>query len=290
MGNLTNPTYVSAVLKRFGFSFQKKYGQNFLIDDNILSKIIENADIRKGDVVLEIGPGIGTMTEELSKAASKVIAVEIDNHLIPILEDTLFSQKNVIIINNDILKTDIESIAEEHNEGKPIKVVANLPYYITTPIIMELLEKKLPIESITVMVQKEVASRMMTGPGSKEYGALSLAVAYYTTPEIVCDVPANCFMPKPNVDSSVIKLVINKDCPVKVESEELLFDCIRASFNQRRKTLANGLKNYPKLGLSKEQVNEAINNSNFRPDIRGEALSLEEFALLSNNIYKIKNK
>lgn len=289
MGNLTNPTYVTAVLKRFGFSFQKKYGQNFLIDDNILTRIVESADIKSDDVVLEIGPGIGTMTEELSKAASKVIAVEIDTELIPILEDTLFNCSNVTIINNDILKTDIESIGVEYNAGKPLKVVANLPYYITTPIIMELLEKKLPIESITVMVQKEVASRMMTGPGSKDYGALSLAVQYYTTPEIVCNVPASCFMPKPNVDSTVIKLTVNEECPVKVESEELLFDCIRASFNQRRKTLANGLKNYAKLGLSKEQVTEAIAKANFRPDIRGEVLTLEEFALLSNYIYEIKN-
>ena len=286
MGNLTNPTYISAVLNRFDFSFQKKYGQNFLIDDNILSKIIDSAEITKEDTVLEIGPGIGTMTEELAKAASEVICVEIDSHLIPILEDTLFNYSNITIINNDILKTDIESISREYNKGRPLKVVANLPYYITTPIIMRLLENKLPIESITVMVQKEVAQRMITGPGSKDYGALSLAVQYYTRPEIVCDVPASCFMPRPKVDSIVIKLTINQEYTTEVDNEELLFDCIRASFNQRRKTLANGLKNYPKLNLSKEQIGKALSKA----DIRGEVLNLEEFAKLSNTINKIQNE
>lgn len=289
MGNLTNPTYISAVLKRFDFSFQKKYGQNFLIDDNILSKIIDSANITKEDCVLEIGPGIGTMTEELAKAASEVICVEIDSHLIPILEDTLFNYSNITIINNDILKTDIEDISEKYNDGKPFKVVANLPYYITTPIIMQLLESRLPIESITVMVQKEVAKRMITGPGSKDYGALSLAVQYYTKPEIVCEVPASCFMPKPNVDSTVIKLTVNQENTTKVDNEELLFDCIRASFNQRRKTLANGLKNYPKLNLSKEQIAKALSKANLRQDIRGEVLTLEEFEELSNIINQIQN-
>ena len=289
MGNLTNPTYISAVLNRFDFSFQKKYGQNFLIDDNILSKIIDSANITKEDTVLEIGPGIGTMTEELAKAASEVICVEIDSHLIPILEDTLFNYSNITIINNDILKTDIEEISKKYNNGKPFKVVANLPYYITTPIIMQLLENKLPIESITVMVQKEVAQRMITGPGSKDYGALSLAVQYYTKPEIVCDVPANCFMPKPNVDSTVIKLTVNQEYTTVVDNEELLFDCIRASFNQRRKTLSNGLKNYPKLNLDKEQIAKALSKANLRQDIRGEVLTLDEFIELSNIINQIQN-
>lgn len=284
MGNLTNPTYISAVLRRFDFSFQKKYGQNFLIDDNILSRIIESADITKKDTVLEIGPGIGTMTEELAKVASEVICVEIDSNLIPILEDTLFNYSNITIINNDILKTDIEDISKKHNNGRPLKVVANLPYYITTPIIMQLLESKLPIDSITVMVQKEVAKRMITGPGTKDYGALSLAVLYYTSPEIVCEVPASCFMPRPKVDSTVIKLTLNQEFTTKVISEEVLFDCIRASFNQRRKTLANGLKNYPKLNLNKEQIAKALSKANLRPDIRGEVLNLEEFIELSNII------
>nr|MCR4611388.1 16S rRNA (adenine(1518)-N(6)/adenine(1519)-N(6))-dimethyltransferase RsmA [Lachnospiraceae bacterium] len=228
------------------------------------------------------------MTEELSKRAGKVIAVEIDSNLIPILEETLFNYSNITIINNDILKTDIEALAKEYNDSKPLKVVANLPYYITSPIIMELLEKKLPIESITVMVQKEVALRMITGPGSKDYGALSLAVLYYTTPEIVCNVSANCFMPKPNVDSSVIRLSVNKIPSVVVKSEELLFKCIRASFNQRRKTLLNGLKNYPKLDLSRDEIVEAIEMSKLRADVRGETLTLEEFGILADNIYHIK--
>lgn len=291
MGNLANPSYVSAVLSRFGFTFQKKYGQNFLIDDNILCKIIESADITKDDVVLEIGPGIGTMTEELAKAAKHVIAVEIDTHLIPILEETLFSYSNITIINEDILKADIYEIAKEYNDSKPLKVVANLPYYITTPIIMELLEKRLPIESITVMVQKEVADRMMTGPGSKDYGALSLAVQYYSTPHIVCQVPAGCFMPKPNVDSAVIQLVTNKNAPVEVKSEELLFNCIRASFNQRRKTLANGLKNYSRISANKEIITASIVDAGFAENIRGETLTLTEFAHLSNILYeKLKQK
>lgn len=289
MGNLTNPTYISAVLNRFDFSFQKKYGQNFLIDDNILSKIIDSAKITKEDTVLEIGPGIGTMTEELAKAASEVICVEIDSHLIPILEDTLFNYSNITIINNDILKIDIEEISKKYNNGKPFKVVANLPYYITTPIIMQLLENKLPIESITVMVQKEVAQRMITGPGSKDYGALSLAVQYYTKPEIVCDVPASCFMPRPKVDSTVIKLTINQEYTTEVDNEELLFDCIRASFNQRRKTLSNGLKNFPKLNLDKEQIAKALSKANLRQDIRGEVLTLDEFIELSNIINQIQN-
>ena len=286
MGNLTNPTYVSAVLKRFGFTFQKKYGQNFLIDDNILSKIIENADIRKGDVVLEIGPGIGTMTEELSKAASKVIAVEIDNHLIPILEDTLFNHNNVTIINNDILKTDIESIAAEYNEGKPIKVVANLPYYITTPIIMELLEKKLPIESITVMVQKEVALRMQAGPGSKDYGALSLAIQYYTEPELVCIAAPDDFMPSPKVESAVIHLKMREEPAVTDVDENALFTVIKAVFAQRRKTLLNSLSNGPGMTNDKQKIRDVICDMGWEETIRGEKLTLEEFASLTREMTK----
>lgn len=289
MGNLSSPIYIQAILNRYDYRAQKKFGQNFLIDDNILQEIVDAAGVSEEDTVLEIGPGIGTLTEELAKRAREVIAVEIDSNLIPILEETLFNYSNITIINNDILKTDIGKIADEHNNGKPLKVVANLPYYITSPIIMELLERQLPIESITVMVQKEVAERMVTGPGSKDYGALSLAVQYYTTPEIICNVSANCFMPRPNVDSTVIRLMVNVDPIVSVTSEKLLFDCIRASFNQRRKTLANGLKNYPPLGLSREQAAKAIELSGFRADVRGETLTLQEFAILADNVYDIKS-
>ncbi len=290
MGNLTNPTYVKSILDRFDFSFRKKYGQNFLIDDNILSEIIGSADISKADTVLEIGPGIGTLTEELCKNAGKVIAVEIDSELIPILEDTLFNYSNITIVNNDILKVDIEKLTEEYNNGERFKVVANLPYYITSPIIMELLERRLPIESITLMVQKEVAERMTAGPGTKDYGSLSLAVRYYTTPEIICNVSPSCFMPKPKVESSVIKLIVNEKPPYDVNDEELLFHIIRASFNQRRKTLANGLNNYPKLNYSKDQIKEAIEMSGFRPDVRGETLTLEEFITLTNNLSTFTGK
>ena len=290
MGNLSNPTYITAILKRYNYRPQKKYGQNFLIDDNILSEIVDSANIKETDAILEIGPGIGALTEELSKAADKVIAVEIDDNLLPILEETLYNYSNIVIINADILKTDIQKLADEYNDGKPFKVVANLPYYITSPIIMELLEQRLPIESITVMVQKEVAARMMTGPGGKDYGALSLAVQYYTTPEIICNVPASCFMPRPNVDSAVIRLTVNNKPNVIVQSEEVLFKCIRASFNQRRKTLINGLKNYAPLNLSREQAEEAIESSGFRADVRGEMLTLEEFGVLADNISKAQNE
>ena len=290
MGNLTNPTYVKKILDRFDFSFRKKYGQNFLIDDNILTEIIDSADITKDDTVLEIGPGIGTLTEELCKNAGQVIAVEIDSNLIPILEDTLFNYSNITIVNNDILKVDIDRLTEEYNNGERFKVVANLPYYITSPIIMELLERRLPIESITLMVQKEVAERMTACPGTRDYGSLSLAVQYYTSPEIICTVSPNCFMPKPKVDSSVIKLIVNEEPPYDVKDEELLFHIIRASFNQRRKTLANGLSNYPKLNCSKEEIKEAIEMSGFRPDVRGETLTLEDFILLSNNVSTFTEK
>ncbi|MCF0130250.1 MAG: 16S rRNA (adenine(1518)-N(6)/adenine(1519)-N(6))-dimethyltransferase RsmA [Pseudobutyrivibrio sp.] len=279
MAYLSNPTYTKAVLEAHGFSFKKQYGQNFLIDGNILDKIIESADITKDDFVLEIGPGIGTMTQRLCEEAKEVVAVEIDKTLLPVLEDTLSTYKNVTVINEDILKVDIKKLAEEKNEGKPIKVVANLPYYITTPIIMELFESHVPLESITIMVQKEVADRMQEGPGSKEYGALSLAVQYYSAPEVVCVVPPSCFMPQPKVASSVITLRCHEKPPVEC-NEKLLFQLIRASFNQRRKTLQNGLSNG--LHFSKEEISQAIAEAGFSPTIRGEALSLQDFARLAD--------
>ena len=279
MAYLSNPTYTRAVLEAHGFSFQKKYGQNFLIDGNILDNIINAAGITKDDFVLEIGPGIGTMTQRLCEEAREVVAVEIDKTLIPILDDTLSSYKNWNVINQDILKVDIKKLAEEKNGGKPIKVVANLPYYITTPIIMGLFESHVPLESITIMIQKEVADRMQEGPGSKEYGALSLAVQYYSNPQIVCDAPPSCFMPQPKVTSTVITLKCHNNPPVKCD-EKLLFQIIRASFNQRRKTLLNGLSNG--LHYSKEQIAEAIEKAGFTPTVRGEALSLEDFATLTN--------
>lgn len=279
MAYLSNPTYTRAVLEAHGFSFQKKYGQNFLIDGNILDNIIDAAGITKDDFVLEIGPGIGTMTQRLCEEAREVVAVEIDKTLIPILDDTLSSYKNWSVINQDILKVDIKKLAEEKNGGKPIKVVANLPYYITTPIIMGLFESHVPLESITIMIQKEVADRMQEGPGSKEYGALSLAVQYYSNPQIVCDAPPSCFMPQPKVTSTIITLKCHNNPPVKCD-EKLLFQIIRASFNQRRKTLQNGLSNG--LHFSKEQIAEAIEKAGFSPTVRGEALSLEDFAALTN--------
>lgn len=281
---LGNPQNTIEVLQKYQFTFQKKFGQNFLIDTHVLDKIIRSADITKEDMVLEIGPGIGTMTQYLAEAAGKVIAVEIDKNLIPILSDTLSGYDNVRIINDDVLKVDIRKLADEENGGRPIKVVANLPYYITTPIIMGLFENHVPLESITVMVQKEVADRMQTGPGNKDYGALSLAVQYYASPYIVANVPPNCFMPRPKVGSAVIRLTRHAVPPVEVEDEKLMFDIIRASFNQRRKTLANGLNNSDKLNLPKEVIIEAIEKLGKGPGVRGEALTLEEFARLSNYI------
>ena len=272
------------ILQKYRFNFQKKFGQNFLIDTHVLDKIIRAADITKDDFVLEIGPGIGTMTQYLACAAREVTAVEIDKALIPILEDTLSDYDNVTVINEDILKVDIAALAEEKNGGKPIKVVANLPYYITTPIIMGLFENHVPLESITVMVQKEVADRMQVGPGTKDYGALSLAVQYYAEPYIVANVPPNCFMPRPTVGSAVIRLTRHAQPPVHVRDEKLMFRIIRASFNQRRKTLANGLKNSPELDLPKEVISEAIDRLGRGASIRGEALTLEEFAELANHI------
>ena len=281
---LGNPQNTIAVLQKYNFIFQKKFGQNFLIDTHVLDKIIRAAEIGKDDLVLEIGPGIGTMTQYLSCAAGKVIAVEIDRALIPILEDTLDGYDNVRVINEDVLKVDIRKLVEEENEGRPIKVVANLPYYITTPIIMGLFENHVPIKSITVMVQKEVADRMQVGPGTKDYGALSLAVQYYAKPYIVANVPPNCFMPRPKVGSAVIRLTRHKEPPVQVENEKLMFQIIRASFNQRRKTLANGLNNSPEIHLPKEVITTAIESLGKGPSVRGEALTLQEFAVLSDRI------
>ena len=280
---LGNPQETIAVLNRYKFAFQKKFGQNFLIDTHVLELIIDEAGITPDDFVLEIGPGIGTMTQYLACAAREVVAVEIDKVLIPILEgDTLKAFDNVTVINEDILKVDINKLVEEKNGGRPIKVVANLPYYITTPIIMGLFESHVPIESITIMVQKEVADRMKTGPGSKEYGALSLAVQYYANPEIVANVPPNCFMPRPNVGSAVIRLTRHETPVVDVKDEKLMFRIIRASFNQRRKTLVNGLKNSGEINFSKEQIEAAITAIDKPLTIRGEALTLAEFAALSN--------
>ncbi len=281
---LGNPQNTIEVLQKYGFNFQKKFGQNFLIDTHVLEKIIRAANITKDDMVLEIGPGIGTMTQYLAEAAGKVVAVEIDKNLIPILEDTLSAYDNVRVINDDVLKVDLKKLADEENGGKPVKVVANLPYYITTPIIMGLFEHGVPVESITVMVQKEVADRMQTGPGNKDYGALSLAVQYYADPYIVANVPPNCFMPRPKVGSAVIRLTRHEKPPVEVEDETLMFDIIRASFNQRRKTLVNGLNNSDKLSLPKEVITEAVEQLGKGAGVRGEALSLEEFAKLSNYI------
>lgn len=287
---LGNPQETIAVLNKYQFTFQKKFGQNFLIDTHVLEKIISAAGITEEDFVLEIGPGIGTMTQYLASAAREVCAVEIDKSLIPILEDTLKDYDNVTVINQDILKVDIAELAREKNQGKPIKVVANLPYYITTPIIMGLFESHVPVESITVMVQKEVADRMQMGPGTKDYGALSLAVQYYAEPYIVANVPPNCFMPRPKVGSAVIRLTRHKEPPVRVKDEKLLFGIIRASFNQRRKTLANGLKNYEGLPFTKEEIEEAISQCGFSPSVRGEALSLKEFAMLADALWETGKK
>ena len=284
---LGNPKYTIEVLQKYGFVFQKRFGQNFLIDTHVLERIIEASEITKDDFVLEIGPGIGTMTQYLAEAAREVTAVEIDDALIPILKDTLKEWDNVTVLHGDILKTDIRKIADEKNQGRPIKVVANLPYYITTPIIMGLFESHVPVDSITVMVQKEVADRMQTGPGSKDYGALSLAVQYYAEPKIVANVPPNCFMPRPKVGSAVIRLTRHQNPPVTTLDEKLMFRLIRASFNQRRKTLSNSLKNSQELPYSKEEVEAAITECGPPLNIRGEALTLEQFARLSDTFSKL---
>jgi len=284
MATLGIPQNTIAVLQKYNFNFQKRFGQNFLIDTNVLDRIISAAEITKDDCVLEIGPGIGTMTQYLAENAREVVAVEIDKNLIPILEDTLSAYDNVTVINDDILKVDIAKIVEERNGGKPIKVVANLPYYITTPIIMGLFESHVPLKSITIMVQKEVADRMQVGPGTKDYGALSLAVQYYAQPEIVANVPPNCFIPRPNVGSAVIRLTRYAEPPVEVKDEKFMFALIRASFNQRRKTLVNGLTGAGDLHLTKEQVTDALERMGLSPQVRGEALTLEQFAELSREL------
>ena len=281
---LGEPQNTIAVLQKYGFVFQKKYGQNFLIDPHVLDKIVAAAGIGPDDFVVEIGPGIGTLTQYLAYAARSVCAVEIDKNLIPILEDTLSDYDNVEVINQDILKVDLAALAKEKNNGRPIKVVANLPYYITTPIIMGLFENHVPVDSITVMVQKEVADRMQTGPGSKDYGALSLAVQYYAEPYIVANVPPNCFMPRPKVGSAVIRLTRHEEMPVETKDEKLMFSIIRASFNQRRKTLANGLKNSELLHFTKEEIEAAITTCGWPLTIRGEALNLQEFARLTDEL------
>ena len=288
MANLGNPKNTIEIIQKYEFMFQKKFGQNFLIDAHVLEKIISAAGITKDDCVLEIGPGIGTMTQYLAENAGHVVAVEIDRNLIPILKETLADYDNVTVINEDILRVDIKALAEEYNGGKPIKVVANLPYYITTPIIMGLFESGVLIDNITVMVQKEVADRMKEGPGSKDYGALSLAVQYYAEPEIVANVPPNCFIPRPNVGSAVIRLTRHKEMPVEVKDPALMFKIIRASFNQRRKTLQNGLGNAPELPYTKEQIAAAIAEMGLTPTIRGEALSLAQFAQLSDILGAMK--
>lgn len=283
MATLGIPQNTIAILQKYNFNFQKKFGQNFLIDTRVLERIIESAEITKDDCVLEIGPGIGTMTQYLAEAAREVVAVEIDKNLIPILQnDTLAAYDNVTIINDDILKVDINKIVQEKNNGQPIKVVANLPYYITTPIIMGLFESHVPLQSITIMVQKEVADRMQVGPGTKDYGALSLAVQYYAKPEIVANVPPNCFIPRPNVGSAVIRLTRHEVLPVQVKDEAYMFALIRASFNQRRKTLLNGLTNAGNLGVTKDQIMDALEKMGLPATIRGEALTLEQFGELSN--------
>lgn len=288
MASLGNFQTTQSLVKKHNFAIQKKFGQNFLIDEHVLNKIISAAELTKDDYVIEIGPGLGTMTQYLCEQAGKVTAIEIDKELIPILSETLSEYDNIEIINNDVLKLDLLELIR-NNTDKKCKVVANLPYYITTPIIMALLESRLPIESITVMVQKEVAQRMKVQPGTKDYGALSLAVQYYCEPYIVANVPQNCFMPRPNVDSAVIRLTTHKEPPVKVIDERLMFKLIRASFNQRRKTLVNGIKNFSELSYTKEQVAEAIVNAGFNENIRGEALTLEQFAKLSDEFSKLEN-
>ena len=282
MATLGIPSNTIAVLQKYNFNFQKKFGQNFLIDTHVLEKIMNAAQMTKEDCVVEVGPGIGTMTQYLAERAGHVVAVEIDKALIPILEDTLSEYDNVEVLNEDILKVDLNRLVQEKNGGRPIKVVANLPYYITTPIIMGLFESHVPLQSITIMVQKEVADRMLVGPGTKDYGALSLAVQYYAKPEIVANVPPNCFIPRPNVGSAVIRLDRYANPPVEVGNEKHMFSLIRASFNQRRKTLVNGLSNAPRLCVSKEAVKEALAQMGLSETIRGEALTLEQFARLSD--------
>ncbi|HIZ78263.1 MAG TPA: 16S rRNA (adenine(1518)-N(6)/adenine(1519)-N(6))-dimethyltransferase RsmA [Candidatus Lachnoclostridium stercorigallinarum] len=290
MANLGIAKNTIDIIQKYDFVFQKRFGQNFLVDTHVLDKIIQAAGLTKEDMVLEIGPGIGTMTQYLAENAGRVMAVEIDSNLIPILEETLKDYDNVTVINEDILKVDVKALAEEHNGGRPIKVVANLPYYITTPIIMGLFESRVPIENITVMVQKEVAERMQAGPGTKNYGALSLAVQYYAEPYIVANVPPNCFIPRPSVGSAVIRLTRHEKMPVEVKDEKLMFALIRASFNQRRKTLQNSLSNSGELSFSKEEIGRAIEKMGLSSSVRGEALTLEQFAGLADVLREGREK
>lgn len=284
MPTLDNITGTLKVLDKYNFTFQKRFGQNFLIDAHILDKIVSGAEVTKNDTVLEIGPGIGTMTQYLAERANKVIAVEIDKALIPILNDTLSSYDNVTIINDDVLKVDINALVKEHNDNRPIKVVANLPYYITTPIIMGLFEANVPIESITIMIQKEVADRMQVGPGTKDYGALSLAVQYYSKPEVIAYVSPECFIPNPNVGSAVIRLTRYENSPVEVCDDKMMFRIIRASFNQRRKTLSNAIGNASEIGYNREEVQKALTTLGLDVNIRGEKLTLAEFAKLTDTL------
>lgn len=290
MANLGDPKNTIEIIQKYQFAFQKKFGQNFLIDTRVLDKIISAAGITEDDCVLEIGPGIGTMTQYLAEHAGKVVAVEIDTNLLPILDETLKGYPNVTVINSDILKLDMNKLVDEYNDGRPIKVAANLPYYITTPIIMGLFESNVPIDNITVMVQKEVADRMQVGPGSKDYGALSLAVQYYAKPYIVANVPPNCFIPRPNVGSAVIRLTRYQEPPVQVDEPGIMFRLIRASFNQRRKTLQNGLNNSPEVPYTKEQIASAIESLGVPASVRGEALTLEQFASLANYFTRTAGK
>lgn len=290
MDNLAIPKNTIEIIQKYNFAFQKKFGQNFLIDPRVLEKIVVSAGIDKEDAVLEIGPGIGTMTRRLSESAGRVIAVEIDDHLIPILQDTLSDLDNVTLIHNDILKVDIAKLAEEYNGGRPICVVANLPYYITTPIVMNLFESGVPLKTITVMVQKEVAERMQAGPGTKDYGALSLAVQYYAEAEIVANVPPNCFMPRPNVGSAVIRLTRHEKPPVEAQDSKEMFRLIRAAFGQRRKTLVNSVSNAPELSYSKEMIQAALGECGFSPTVRGEALTLSDFANLQKSLHNMIDK
>ena len=290
MATLGNPKNTIEIIQKYQFAFQKKFGQNFLIDTHVLDKIISAAGITGDDCVLEIGPGIGTMTQYLAEHAGKVVAVEIDTNLLPILDETLKGYSNVTVINSDILKLDMNKLVDEYNDGRPVKVAANLPYYITTPIIMGLFESNVPIDNITVMVQKEVADRMQVGPGSKDYGALSLAVHYYAKPYIVANVPPNCFIPRPNVGSAVIRLTRYQEPPVQVDEPGIMFRLIRASFNQRRKTLQNGLNNSPEVPYTKEQIAAAIESLGVPASVRGEALTLEQFASLANYFTRTAGK
>lgn len=285
MEKLSNPQKTIETIKKYEFAFQKKFGQNFLIDGHVLDKIIAAAEVTKEDCVVEIGPGIGTLTQYLAEAARNVIAIEIDKMLIPILQETLADYDNVTVINQDVLKTDLWELVREHNEGRPVKVVANLPYYITTPIILNLFESRLPVSSVTVMVQKEVAQRMQAGPGTKDYGALSLAVQYFAVPYIAANVPPNCFMPRPRVGSAVIRLTRHEKPPVEVADEQAMFQIIRASFNQRRKTLVNSLHNSPQISKTKEEILRALEQMGLSQTVRGEALTLEQFAALTDLLY-----